>query len=59
MDYRNGSDQTYAATGEQLTDAEIAQLTAHLTEGLALLTGNTYSDVCFGRDRASRRAALA
>jgi len=43
MDYRNGSDQTYSSTGEQLTDEEVAQLTAHLTEGLALLTGNTYS----------------
>jgi hypothetical protein len=43
MDYKNGSDQTYAATGEQLTDAELEQLKAHLTEGLAFLTGNTYT----------------
>ena len=43
MDYRNGSDQTYSATGDQLTDAEVEQLKAHLTEGLALLTGNTYT----------------
>ncbi len=43
MDYRNSSDQTYISTGEQLTDEEVAQLTAHLTEGLALLTGNAYT----------------
>jgi hypothetical protein len=43
MDYRNNSDQNFSATGEQLTDAEIEQLKAHLTEGLALLTGNTYT----------------
>ncbi len=43
MDYRNTSDQTYSATGDQLTDAEVEQLKAHLTEGLALLTGNTYT----------------
>jgi hypothetical protein len=43
MDYRNGSDQTYMATGEQLTDDEIDLLKGHLTEGLSLLTGNTYT----------------
>jgi hypothetical protein len=43
MDYRNSADQTFSSTGEQLTDEEVAQLTAHLTEGLALLTGNTYT----------------
>ena len=42
MDYRNGSDQTYSATGEQLTDEEIDLLKGHLTEGLAFLTGGTY-----------------
>lgn len=43
MDYRNSSDQTFSSTGEQLTDEEVAQLTAHLTEGLTLLTGNAYT----------------
>jgi hypothetical protein len=43
MDYRNASDQSYSATNEQLTDAEIEQLKAHLNEGLAFLTGNTYT----------------
>lgn len=43
MEYRNTSDETYSATGEQLSDAELEQLRAHLTEGLAFLTGNTYT----------------
>jgi hypothetical protein len=42
MDYR-GSGQTYEATGEQLSDEDVAQMVAHLTEGLAALTGNTYT----------------
>ncbi len=50
MDYRNSSDQTYISTGEQLTDEEVAQLTAHLTEGLALLTGNAYTTFAVGRN---------
>lgn len=43
MDYRNGSDQNYSATNEQLTDTEIEQLKAHLNEGLAFLTGSTFT----------------
>jgi len=43
MEYRNGAGETYEATGEQLTDDEVAQLVGHLTDGLALLTGNTYT----------------
>ena len=42
MEYR-GNASTYAATSEQLTEPEIAQLTAHMNEGLALLTGNTFT----------------
>jgi hypothetical protein len=43
MEYRNStSGQTFDATDEQLTEEEIAVLRAQLTEGLALLTGNTY-----------------
>jgi hypothetical protein len=42
MEYR-GNASTYAATSEQLTEPEIAQLTAHMNEGLALLTGNTFA----------------
>lgn len=44
MEYRNeSSNQSYNATSEQLTDAEVDQLRAHMTEGLALLTGETYT----------------
>jgi hypothetical protein len=44
MEYRaNATAQTYHATSEQLTDDDVALLRAHLTEGLALLTGNTFT----------------
>lgn len=43
MTYRNGNDTTYEARGEQLSDNDVAEMIAHLTEGLALLTGNTYT----------------
>ncbi|HSC29543.1 MAG TPA: hypothetical protein VLD67_19860 [Vicinamibacterales bacterium] len=42
MDYRRGVSE-YEATGEQMSDDEVVQMVAHLTEGLALLTGNTYN----------------
>lgn len=42
MNYEGMAD-TYAASSEQLSDDEVQQLIAHVTEGLALLTGNTYA----------------
>jgi Matrixin len=42
MEYRSAG-ETYDATGEQLSDEEVGQMIAHLTEGLAALTGNTYT----------------
>jgi hypothetical protein len=42
MEYRNSAD-TYEATGEQLTEDELQQMVSHMTEGLAMLTGNTYT----------------
>jgi Matrixin len=39
----SASDDTYHATSEALTEADISLLIAHLTEGLALLTGNTFT----------------
>ncbi len=42
MEYRNGSNGNYDANGEQLSDDEVNLMVAHLNEGLALLTGNTY-----------------
>jgi hypothetical protein len=43
MQYRSGGGEMYDTTAEQMTDDEIGQLQAHLNEGLALLTGNTYT----------------
>jgi hypothetical protein len=43
MNYRGANGDEYAATKEQLTDAEVTQMLAHLTEGLTLLTGGTWS----------------
>ncbi len=43
MEYRNGNNGNYEANGEQLTDDEVNLMVAHLTEGLGLLTGNTYT----------------
>jgi hypothetical protein len=43
MTYRNGGGDEYEATAEQLSDDEVSQMIAHLTEGLALLTGETYT----------------
>jgi hypothetical protein len=37
-----GSDEEFHATSEQLTSAEVDQLIEHLTEGLGILTANTY-----------------
>jgi hypothetical protein len=41
--YRNGAGNEYQATGEQLTDHEVQLMVQHLTEGLALLTGETFT----------------
>ena len=41
MDYRS-TGETYEATSELLTDDELNTMLAHLNEGLALLTGNSY-----------------
>ena len=41
MEYRNGNSE-YVATGEQLTEEEIAKLVEDLTEGLGLMTANTF-----------------
>jgi hypothetical protein len=43
MSYRNGGGSEFEATSEQLTSEEVAQMQAHLTEGLGLLTGNTFT----------------
>jgi hypothetical protein len=43
MNYRAISDDSYIATSEQLTGDEVNTLTSHLIEGLAMLTGGTYT----------------
>jgi hypothetical protein len=43
MSYRAGSDGFFNATSEQMTDDEVAEMSTHLTEGLSLLTGGTYT----------------
>jgi hypothetical protein len=43
MSYRGGSSQTYSATSEQVPDADVTAMVAHLQEGLSLLTGGTYT----------------
>jgi len=43
MEYRTGTGNEYAAASEQLSDEEVNQMVAHLTEGLALLTGNSFT----------------
>ena len=40
---RTSSDDHYHATSEQLSEGDIALLIEHLTDGLALLTGNTFT----------------
>jgi hypothetical protein len=42
MEYRSAGD-TYEATGEQLSDEEVTLMVLQLTEGLVLLSGNTYT----------------
>jgi len=42
MRYTDASDD-FTATSEQMSDDEVSQLVAHVTEGLGLLTGGTYT----------------
>ena len=43
MNYRVAKGDEYAATRQQMTEDEVTQMLAHLTEGLTMLTGGTYS----------------
>jgi len=42
MDYQPGGDVEYVATQEKLSEAEIAELVRDLSDGLAVLTANTF-----------------
>jgi hypothetical protein len=62
MAFRNGAGDEYEATTEQLSDDEVTQMVAHLTEGLALLTGNTFTSfasVTVERPEAGTRVAVS
>jgi hypothetical protein len=43
MKYTNTSGDQYEASGESLSDDEVTTLVSHLTEGLTLLTGGTFT----------------
>lgn len=43
MAYRGNAGSEFEATAEQLSEAETSQLIEHLTEGLGLLTGETFT----------------
>jgi hypothetical protein len=61
MAYRNGISDEYEATGDQLSDDEVSQMVAHLTEGLALLTGETFTNfasVTVERPEAGTRVSV-
>lgn len=42
MEYQPGGDVEYVATAERLSDADIAELVRDLTDGLGVLTANTF-----------------
>ncbi|HXW06919.1 MAG TPA: hypothetical protein VD833_16930 [Vicinamibacterales bacterium] len=43
MRYRSTTGSEYEAEAEQLSEEEVSEMIAHLTEGLAILTGNTFT----------------
>lgn len=61
MNYR-GPAEEFNATSEQMSDDEISLLAAHMNEGLALMTGGTYTsfaDVKIERMAAGDRSSVA
>ena len=43
MKYEQSGNDLFTASGERVSDGDVAALIAHLEEGLALLTGNTFT----------------
>jgi len=39
----SASAETFQASAEQMTEDEVSQMVAHMTEGLSMLTGNSYT----------------
>ena len=61
MNFRGDADE-FIATSEQMTDEEVSLLIAHLNEGLALLTGGTYTsfaEVAVERPASGERTSVA
>ena len=61
MAYRGEADE-YVATSEQMTEDEVSLLVSHLTEGLELLTGRTFTsfaDVRIERPGSGARSSVA
>jgi hypothetical protein len=59
MQYDRFASEEYQATSEQLSDDDVNLLVAHLTEGLSLLTGNSFtsfSSVLVERPASGKRA---
>jgi hypothetical protein len=62
MTFNNNGGTTFTAAADSMTDAEVDQLIAHMTEGLALLTGGTYAQfaaVDVERPKAGDQVAAA
>lgn len=43
MALTSASAETFQASAEQMTEDEVSQMVAHMTEGLSMLTGNSYT----------------
>jgi matrixin len=62
MNYHGANGDEYPATRDQMTDDEVSLMLAHLTEGLTMLTGGTYSSfasVEIERPAADARVSFA
>ncbi|HVH26071.1 MAG TPA: hypothetical protein VM818_04905 [Vicinamibacterales bacterium] len=62
LSYRGASGEEYPATSHQMSGEEVAEMIEHLTEGLSLLTGGTYSrfsTVTVERPASGERVAAA
>jgi hypothetical protein len=62
MDFRSTADETFTASSEQMTDDEVSLMVAHMSEGLALLTGGAFTSfaaVDIERPKAGERVATS
>lgn len=62
MTYAAGIREEYSATSEQMSEEEVSQMVAHLTEGLGVWTGGTFTNfaaVEIERPAAGARASVS